>query len=92
MSRVTVTVFYICNLNTVQKLSQRVLQHIALIFVGQNSLYNNNFDSSCQTVCGACAWNHVFSARLFLRDHFGATYFVAGPFLHRSFRRQFGAL
>ena len=29
---------------------------------------------------------------LFQRNHFGATYFVAGRFLHRSFRRQFGAL
>ena len=28
----------------------------------------------------------------FWRNHFGATYFVAGPFQHRSFRRQFGAL
>ena len=36
--------------------------------------------------------DHVFSVRPSRRDHFGATYFVALRFLHRSFRQQFGAL
>ena len=31
-------------------------------------------------------------ARPFWSDHFGTTYFIAGCFWHRSFRRQFGAL
>ena len=36
--------------------------------------------------------DHVFLVRPFRHNHFGATYFVAVRFLHRSFRRQFGAL
>ena len=36
--------------------------------------------------------HHQAGITSFWCDHFGATYFVAGRFRHRSFRLQFGAL
>ena len=68
-----------------------------LLFITCGWYWFEVFTVTCCSVAGITSFrcDHfgaTISARPFLHNHFGATYFVAVRFLHKSFRRQFGAL